>query len=304
METTKTPAVYFALSRNYTEDDQLESVDAYIFGDIASNRGGLAGLLQASSDQSSYDLATELSGLPAETPVTVHINSNGGEVKEGLAIYNVLKERGNVTTICEGFAASAASIIFCGGSTRIMQPASLLFIHQASMAAEGNSDDFEKAAEDLKIITAAAVNAYKESGVNVSDEELSSMLKAETWILPEDAVRMGFATRVSDAEEDDGTPKNDAVRSFMAMVSAPKNSIGSIEVNLEGVEEFKALAESVGEQFKDYQDLLTLASKVLAGLEANPELYGKVKAFASAFFATDPTPAPAKVGNKGFFNFR
>lgn len=303
MKTNNTPAVYFALSRNYTEDNQIESVDAYIFGDIASNRGGLAGLLQASSDQSSYDLATQLSDLPAEIPVTVHINSNGGEVKEGLAIYNVLKERGNVTTICEGFAASAASIIFCGGSTRIMQPASLLFIHQASMTAEGNSDDFEKAAEDLKIITAAAVNAYKEAGVNVSDEELSAMLKAETWILPEDAVRMGFATKVSDEEENEKVPKNDAVRSFMAMVSAPKKAIGSINVSIEGIEELKALTESVEEQFENYQDLLTLASKALAGLEANPELYGKVKAFASTFFATNPTPNPAKVGNKGFFNF-
>ncbi len=293
MKTNKAPSVYFALSKNYTEEDQLESVDAYIFGDIASKRGGLAGMLQSESDQSSYDLASELSYVPAEVPVTVHINSNGGEVKEGLAIYNVLKERGNVTTICEGFAASAASIIFCGGATRIMQPASLLFIHQASMAAEGNSDDFEKAAEDLKIITASAVNAYKEAGVNVSDEELSAMLKAETWILPEDAVRMGFATRVSGAEEDDGAPKNDAVQSLMALVSAPKN-------DAEGI---KALAVSIEEQFRGCQDILTLASKALASLEADPELYGKVKAFVNAFFATNPTPTPAKVGNKGFFNF-
>lgn len=185
-----------------------------------------------------------------------------------------------------------------------MQPASLLFIHQASMAAEGNSDDFEKAAEDLKIITAAAVNAYKEAGVNVSDEELSAMLKAETWILPEDAVCMGFATKVSDEEEDEKVPKNDAVRSFMAMVSAPKKAIGSANVNIEGLEELKAITESLEKQFGNYQDLLTLASKALAGLEANPELYGKVKAFANTFFATNPTPNPAKVGNKGFFNLK
>ena len=190
---------YFSLSA----DDQEKTADIFIFGNIASDRGGLSGLLQAPSDQSSYNLANQIARIPEDYDVTVHVNSNGGELKEGLGIYNVLKDR-NVTTICEGFAASAGSIIFAAGKRRIMQPASLLFVHQASMEAGGNADDFQKYADDLKILTDAAVAAYKESGVNVTDAELDEMLRSETWIPPEDAVRMGFATEIAGAEDEGG----------------------------------------------------------------------------------------------------
>ena len=63
---------------------------------------------------SSYGLVKQLKEIPEDAAITVHINSNGGEVKEGLGIYNALKGR-NVTTVCEGFAASAASVVFCAG---------------------------------------------------------------------------------------------------------------------------------------------------------------------------------------------
>lgn len=303
--TNKAPVPYFSLSRNFSEDGELESADVYIFGDIKSQSGGLAGLFAPASDQDSYSLANQIASLPEGTPVTVHINSYGGEVAEGLAIYNVLKDRGNVTTICEGFAASAASLIFCAGSKRLMQPASLLFIHQASRIVEGNSDDMTKAAEDLKTITTAAANVYREAGVNVSGEELDSMLKAETWILPEDAVRMGFATGVQDAEDEKSDePTNDALGSIMALVSAPKNSLGEIKVGVD-MTELKDYTEelvSIGGSLAQYKDLLTLAAKALDTITKDPELYDKARAFALNFFDTNPEPAPAKGGNKGFFN--
>ncbi|MGX8703567.1 MAG: head maturation protease, ClpP-related, partial [bacterium] len=183
------PVPYFSIAR----DNEEKRADIYIFGDIAQRKGGLAKFLQPSSDQSSYDLANQVNEIPADWEITVHINSNGGELKEGLGIYNTLKAR-NVTTICEGFAASAGSVIFCAGAKRIMQPASLLFIHQAHMSKGGNADDFEKAAEDLRIVTEAAVAAYKECGLAIDDDTLHAMLKAETWITPEEAVACGFAT--------------------------------------------------------------------------------------------------------------
>lgn len=293
---------YFSLSY----DTDAKAADIYIFGDIASNRGGLGGLLQSRSDQSSYDLANQIAGIPEDYSITVHINSNGGEIKEGLGIYNVLKER-DVTTVCEGFAASAGSVIFAAGTRRIMQPASLLFIHQASMQAAGNTDDFAKYSEDLKIITDAAVAAYKESGVNVSDEELNTMLKRETWITPEDAVRMGFATEISDAEEDDTTDesgipvvKNDAMRSIKAAVTRPAGSLGSIEIEADGLEN---VLQRFTDLVDDHAELLSLAEKALAKVDEDPELLTKLKAVADIVLATNPTPSPALGRNKGFFNF-
>lgn len=200
-------------SKYYTLEYRPEekAADIYIFGAITS------WAWEEFGEMSSYGLVKQLKEIPEDAAITVHINSNGGEVKEGLGIYNALKGR-NVTTVCEGFAASAASVVFCAGKTRIMQPASLLFIHQALMATIGNADELEKDAQDLRKITESVVNAYKEAGVNLEDNEIMHLLKAETWILPDEALDMGFATQISDEEPEEGAYTNDAMQSIIKAV--------------------------------------------------------------------------------------
>lgn len=164
------------------------TADVYIYGDITS-------WVWDESDVSSYTLAKELEGLDVDS-INVHINSYGGEVAEGLAILNTLKaHNAKVKTFCEGFACSAASVVFMAGDERIMYPASLLMIHNAWTYASGNADDLRKAAEDLEIISNVAASAYREK-VKISDEELSDLLKNETWIPPDSAVEWGFATSI------------------------------------------------------------------------------------------------------------
>ena len=304
------PMPYFSISRRPEEQE----ADIYIFGDIAQNRGGLSGLLQASSDQSSYDLANQIAGIPEDWAITVHINSNGGELKEGLGIYNVLKSR-NVTTICEGFAASAGSVIFCAGKTRIMQPASLLFIHQAQMGAQGNADDFQKAADDLRIVTSAAVEAYKEAGITIDDDQLDAMLKAETWITPEEAVAYGFATQISEPEEDeDGVIINDAMRSIMAAVKRqPAEPV--VTISPDGVTFGPALSDETvikalsslrefAAVIQQHESLIGIIARAMEQIDNDPEFFAKMKAVASLILATTPAPnTPASVDNKGFFGF-
>ena len=105
------PYFYTTVNRN-KDTGIIESADIYIFGDIKEMEDGFEALFESPADTSSYELAVQISNIPMDAQINVHINSYGGEVKEGLAIYNVLKSRNNVTTICEGFAASAASLIF------------------------------------------------------------------------------------------------------------------------------------------------------------------------------------------------
>lgn len=294
--TAKAPVPYFSLSRNEEE----KSAEIFIFGDIASERGGLGGLLRSKSDQSSYDLANQVANIPEDYVITVHINSNGGEVKEGLAIYNTLKNR-NVTTICEGFAASAASVIFCAGKTRIMQPASLLFIHQASMIAQGNADDFRKASEDLDIITSAAMAAYLECGIVIDEDMLKKMMQEETWITPTDAVTFGFATEIAEVEETT-EPTNSAMDSIMKAVTAQKKHEMVFEIGFEdGVKEtITQLFESVN----SYANILDVFNKAATALNEDPALMGHIKEFVTSLTATNPAPVPAKVDNKGFFNLK
>jgi ATP-dependent Clp protease protease subunit len=177
---------YYALTTN-------DSVaDVYIFGDITSWEW-------LENDISSYTLSKEISALTDVDTINVHINSYGGEVAEGLAIYNSLKNHpAKVVTICDGFACSAASVVFMAGDERIMNNASLLMIHNAWMYTAGNADQLRKDADDLDTITQASINAYMER-VEIDEDGLKELLDNETWILPADALEMGFATSIINA---------------------------------------------------------------------------------------------------------
>ncbi|MEG1166332.1 MAG: Clp protease ClpP, partial [Oscillospiraceae bacterium] len=147
------------------------------------------------SDVSSYTLAKEIAGLDVEQ-INVFINSYGGEVAEGLAIYNALRRhKAKIKTVCDGFACSAASVVFMAGDERVMNSASLLMIHNAWTYADGNAEQLRKAANDVEIITQASVSIYMEH-VGISEERLKELMDNESWLLPGDALDMGFATSV------------------------------------------------------------------------------------------------------------
>ncbi len=168
----------------------------YIYGDIVSWEW-------FESDVSSYTLAREIEGLDVDD-INVFINSYGGEVAEGLAIYNSLRRhKAKVKTYCDGFACSAASVVFMAGDERIMSNASLLMIHNAWSLTSGDSNKLRKHADDLETITQASVRAYM-AAINITEEKLKAMMDAETWIDPSYALEIGFATSIVD----DGAGKN------------------------------------------------------------------------------------------------
>lgn len=176
------------MKKYYALETRKNEADVYIFGDITSWEW-------LESDVSSYTLSKELQGLDVDV-VNVHINSYGGEVAEGLAIYNTLKNYpAKVKTYCDGFACSIASVIFMAGDERIMNEASLLMIHNAWMYTAGNAEQLRKDADDLDVISQASMAAYM-SRVSITEDELKEMLDAETWLLPGEALEKGFATSI------------------------------------------------------------------------------------------------------------
>lgn len=176
--------------RYYMLETNGNEADIYIFGDITSWEW-------FDNDVSSYTLSKELQELGDDIEViNVHINSYGGEVAEGLAIYNMLRNhKARVRTYCDGFACSIASVIFMAGDERIMNNASLLMVHNAWIYTVGNADQLRKDADDLDKITQASIEAYK-SRVNITEDEIKELLDNETWILPTEALEMGFATSI------------------------------------------------------------------------------------------------------------
>lgn len=160
-----------------------------IYGDITS-------FPWLESDVSSYLLSKQISEIDASV-IHVHINSYGGEVGEALAIYNALKaHKAKIITYADGFACSSAANIFAAGDRRIARPLSMIMVHHAWMTASGNSRELHKAANDLDAVSKTAMGAIA-GVVNISAEELQTMLDAETWLTPQQALEIGLATDIS-----------------------------------------------------------------------------------------------------------
>lgn len=173
------------------------TADINIYGDITSWEW-------LESDVSAYGIKEEIDSLDVDN-INVYINSYGGEVAEALAIYSTLKRHtAAVHTYCDGFACSAATIIFCAGDVRTMGSIALMMIHNCmSYLGYANSEEMRKAAEDNDKINQSSVEAYKRVS-NLSEEEIKDMMNRETWLTAQECLQYGFATEIEeeDPEED------------------------------------------------------------------------------------------------------
>ena len=183
-----------------------------IFGDITS-------MPYFEGDVSYVRLSQELARMENIEQIDVHISSYGGEVMEGLAIYNALRRhKAHVTTYCDGSACSIASVIFMAGDERIMSKPSFLMIHDAWTVAQGNADELRKQADDLETITTASVTAYMEH-VNIAESKLRKLMKAESWLTHDEALEMGFATAIEESSDADKPSQNVKNRVFEMLAS-------------------------------------------------------------------------------------
>lgn len=153
--------------------------------------------------------------------VTVNVNSPGGDMFEGLAIYNLLREyEGRVTVKVLGLAASAASIIAMAGDEVQIGRGAFLMIHNCWVYAMGNRHDLAQVAADMEPFDKAMNDIYgARTGLNTATIE--EMMNAETYIGGRDAVEKGFADRLLSADEisdDDDSPAA-ALRKLDAMLA-------------------------------------------------------------------------------------
>jgi ATP-dependent Clp endopeptidase proteolytic subunit ClpP len=175
-----------------------------IYGDITAGDWLSVLMGEDGSATKALDVAKAIADLPETVrTVEVHVNSYGGEVAEGVAIYNALRSCGReVTTVCDGFACSIASVVFMAGSRRVMRPASLLMLHDPWNRVQGNATQLRKAADDLETIAQLSKTAYL-TGTSMDADELDEVMAAETWVDPGQALEWGLATEVADAAEAD-----------------------------------------------------------------------------------------------------
>lgn len=130
--------------------------------------------------------------------IIVHMNSYGGDVFDGLAIYNSLKNSSaKVTTITEGLAASAMSIIAMAGDVRIVNTGAMIMIHEGQSRAIGDASEMRKTAEMLDKINESVVSVYVEA-TSLDAADITEMVSEETWMTAAEAQEFGFATEVSE----------------------------------------------------------------------------------------------------------
>ena len=130
--------------------------------------------------------------------ITVRINSGGGRTFDGIAIYNALKRHsGTVTTVTQGIAASAASLVFMAGDTRVVAEGAMLMISDASGITVGTEIDQLSAAAALGKLSNSMAGIYAKGTGRTASVERAAM-RAETWLNGAEAVRIGFATKEID----------------------------------------------------------------------------------------------------------
>lgn len=138
-------------------------------------------------------IGAALRSIGAGKDVVVNINSPGGDMFEGIAIYNLLAaHEGKVTVNVMGLAASAASIIAMAGDTINMGTGSFLMIHNAWAVVVGNQNDLRDAADVFAGFDAALADIYH-ARTGVKKAEIADLMNAETWLGAGDAVKRGFA---------------------------------------------------------------------------------------------------------------
>lgn len=211
------------VKRFYNLVQNGDVADLDIYGDIVCEAWAWD-----ESDMNVFRLSRKLEELQGVRQINVNINSYGGEVAEGIAIYNALvRHDAKIVTRCDGMACSIASVIFMAGEERIMYEPSMLMIHNASSFAWGTAAELRKAAEDNDKITSMSKAAYMQC-VNITEEELTDLMDAETWISPAEALNMGFATAI-ESRVDDGTVSQSARASMFKLIERGLEDTPSLE---------------------------------------------------------------------------
>lgn len=126
-------------------------------------------------------------------PVTIWLNSPGGDVVAAARIYNMLLDYpGKVTVNIDGIAASAASVIAMAASKVAMSPVSMLMIHNPATLAMGDKTELSRALDMLESVKDSIINAYQLK-TGLSRAKLSKLMDAETWMDATAAIDLGFA---------------------------------------------------------------------------------------------------------------
>ncbi|NBN45729.1 Clp protease ClpP [Proteus sp. G2626] len=157
--------------------------------------------------------------------INLHIHSPGGEVFDGIAIYNQLKNHSaTITVYIDGLAASMASVIAMVGDTVIMPKNAMMMIHKPWGVSWGDANDMREYADLLDKLENVLIPAYV-AKTGKTTEEMTAMLEQETWLDGDECVEHGFADKVIEPVKAMANLTSKRIEEFSSMPSEIKNQI-------------------------------------------------------------------------------
>ena len=181
-----------------------ETLQIYIYGNVERLKYDWTTDEITESQNSAEHFKELLTANPNAKRIELYINSYGGSVFEGTAIYSQLRRHpAEKIVYVDGFACSIASVIAMAGDRVVMPRNTMMMVHNMWMGVIGNAAELRKAADDLDTINAAGRAAYLEkAGDKLTEAELVRMMDAETWLTAEDCVRLGLADEYAEKDAD------------------------------------------------------------------------------------------------------
>ena len=193
-----------------------EQADIYIFGDITS-------FPCVESDVSAFRLARQLEQSENLAEINIHVDSYGGEVSEGFAIYNAIRNKNaHVKTYADGFVASAAIYPFLAGDERVANTVSAFYFHPVIGGQYGYAEDLREVADELDKLTEIGLGAFTAAGMK--EQAARNLINSKTWYAPEAVLEMGLATSIQkqgDSKTAMQSVRNLIVRQMLAVPAPP-----------------------------------------------------------------------------------
>ena len=200
-------------------------------------------------------------------PITIYINSPGGDSIAASQIYTMLVDYPHdVTVKIDGIAASAASVIAMAGTKVLMAPTALMLIHNPATVACGDHEDMQKAIEMLNEVKESIINAY-EIKTNLSRAKISRLMDEETWMDARKAIELGFADGMLE-DEQKAAPETEAYTfSEHAAVTALVNKLAAKTNTVSAQEPVPAVndtpSEPAGRSVEDLRARLAIIKNYL-----------------------------------------
>jgi len=248
-------------------ENKADDADVYIYDEI-----GFWGI----TAKSFIDAIKKVKGN-----ITLHLNSPGGDVFDGIAIYNTLKNLSSKVTIkIEGLAASIASIIAMAGDSVEMADNSMMMIHNPHAFTGGDSAEFAKMAEVLNQIKSILISTYQVKS-SLSEEEISKLMDDETWLDANDAKDKGFIDLITPAVKIKNNYQTNFTNSskykeWERLIKAPQDKQPGLplphEINKKG-ENMNQVFNLLGVETEE-----EVIAKINASKAANEELKAEIKA--------------------------